>query len=132
MQERPPGSYVHGQDGLVVVLPGRIAALLDERAGLNRFRIAVRGSDQQLDAVLLALHVAALGWRTSATGTPDEVRAEPAASWLSTTEAAARVGVTSRAIRRAIAEKRIAATRIGRSWRIARTDLEHYRANRPH
>jgi excisionase family DNA binding protein len=132
MQQRPPGHYLHGQDGMVVVLPGRIAALLEQHAGLNRFRIEIRGRDPELDAVLLDLRLAALAWRTSATGTKEDVRPEPAASWLSTTEAAARVGVTSRAIRRAIAEQRITATRVGRSWRIARTDHEHYRANRPH
>jgi len=116
----------------VVVLPGRIAAYLDHHAGLNEFRLRARGQDPELDAALIALHLVALQWRTSAVGTAEDVRPEPAAAWLSTTEAAARVGVTSRAIRRAIAEKRLAATRVGRSWRISRTDLEHYRANRPH
>jgi excisionase family DNA binding protein len=127
---RPPEAYVHGLNGSVVVLPGRIAAYLEHHAGLNEFRLRARGQDPELDAALVALHLVALQWRNSAVGTAEDVRPEPAAAWHSTTEAAARAGVTSRAIRRGIAEKRITATRVGRSWRIARTDLAHYQASR--
>ncbi|RII94557.1 helix-turn-helix domain-containing protein [Clavibacter californiensis] len=132
MQERPPGSYVHGQGGPIVVLPGRVAAYLERYAGLDDFRKRIRGHDAEVYAVLYDLHRAALVWRESATGTPHEVRPEPAAEWFTTAEAAARVGITDRGIRRAIAEKRLAARLVGRSWRISRTDLAHFRASRAH
>lgn len=115
-----------------VVVPARIAALIYRRTSLGDVRISLRGVDPEVDAVLMALHIAALKWRGSATGSEAAPAPEPAASsdWLTTTEAAGLAGVTDRALRKAIADRRLTSTRIGGRHRITREDLEHYRAAR--
>jgi excisionase family DNA binding protein len=117
---RQPASYVHGLRGPLVIVPGRVAEILERRAHLNEFRVSIRGTDPELDAVLIAIRVAALQWRASATGSAD----------APTAEAAGIARITDRAIRQAIADGRLPATRSGRNWRIARVDLEQYRAAR--
>jgi excisionase family DNA binding protein len=116
--------------GEVVVVPARVAAWLDRNAGLDRLRIDHRGADAELDAVLCALRLAALVWRSSACGTSVAVAPEPGASWLSTGEVAAALGITARGVRKAIAEGRLQATREDGRWRVAREDVEQWRAAR--
>ena len=127
---RPAEHFVHG-DGQVVVIPARVCAYLGKRAGLDDFRIEHRGTDPEVDAVLVAMRLAALTWLTSATGsTPaPEVEAD-APLTVTTEEAATALGITGRAIRLAIQENRLNAQRIGNNWQIARADLEHFRAAR--
>jgi excisionase family DNA binding protein len=127
---RQPASYVHGLRGPLVIVPGRVAEILERRAHLNEFRVSIRGTDPELDAVLIAIRVAALQWRASATGSADAPPAEAGSTWLTTAEAAGIARITDRAIRQAIADGRLPATRSGRNWRIARVDLEQYRAAR--
>ena len=64
------------------------------------------------ESVLEELHVAAPAWRDSACGTDAAVEAEfPARSqWLSTSQAADLLGVTSRTVRKSIALDRLHAT----------------------
>ena len=74
-----------------VVVPARIAAWLEQRAGLTSDRrIRVRDTDPAAYEVLMALHAAALDHR-SGTGTKLAV-AQPtrreSETWLTTTEAA--------------------------------------------
>ena len=131
--QRPVEGYIHGEHGRIVVVPGRVAAWLEKRCNLNQLRISVRGCDSEVDSVLMAVHLAALEWRSAATGTETAASAEPTATseaWVTTTQAAGLLGISDRAVRKAIAEGRIAATRVGNAWRIAREDLEHYRAAR--
>lgn len=129
---RPPESYVHGVDGPAVIVPGRVAALLERFADLTRVRVAVRGQDPELDAVLVAMRLVAAKWRATATGSPHPPAPEVAArsQWLSTTQAADILGVTDRAVRLAITEHRLNAQQVDRRWRISREDLEHFRAAR--
>lgn len=129
---RAAEGYVHGEGGPVVVLPGRIASKLERIAGLDRIRITHRGTDAEFDAALLALHLVALAWRGTATGTEEAQTPEPGSqsSWLNTRQAADLTGMTDRGIRKAIAENRLAAQQVGRCYRIAREDVEHYRAAR--
>ncbi len=129
---RPPTAYVHGIGGSVVVVPGRVAAWLERHADLRRLRTDARGADAEVDAVLVALATCAFAWRASATGTAIPAQAEPVAlsSWLSTSQAAGLVGVTPRAIRKAIADDRLSATEVNGSYRISREDVEHFRAGR--
>ncbi|MGW0456045.1 helix-turn-helix domain-containing protein [Gordonia sputi] len=131
--QRQVEGYIHGEHGRIVVVPGRVAAWLEKRCGLNELRVSVRGCDSEVDSVLMALRLAALEWRSAATGTETTASAEPPAiseAWVTTTQAAGMLGISDRAIRKAIAENRIPATRVGNAWRIAREDLEHYRAAR--
>jgi excisionase family DNA binding protein len=131
---RQPAAYVHG-DGAVVVVPARTAAWLERYADLRALRIRHRGADPEVDAVLVALAVAAAAWREqragTASGTAVDEGAEPAASsQLTTAEAGDLLGVGARAVRRAISEGRLPAERHGDVWRIDREDVEHYRAAR--
>lgn len=129
---RPPEAYVHGVDGPVVTVPARIAAWLDHRLQMARLRAEIRGRDSELDSVLVAMAVAAAAWRTSATGSAD-TPGPPIGShsgWLTTSEAAQRLGVTDRAIRIAIATERLPAEKVGDRWQIAAEDVEHYMAAR--
>jgi excisionase family DNA binding protein len=49
---------------------------------------------------------------------------------LTSGRAADLVGVSTRAIRKAITAGRLVGTRVGSQYRISREDLEHYRAAR--
>jgi excisionase family DNA binding protein len=109
-----------------VVVPARIAAWLEQRAGLTTdSRIRVRDTDPAAYEVLMALHAAALDHR-SGTGTklagaqPSRQESE---TWLTTTEAASLLGVTDRAVRKWIARGRLPATRHGGRWLINRAHL---------
>lgn len=125
--------HLLGVDGPAVLVPARIAALLEAKANLSALRVRTRGVDPEATDVLEALHVAAMSWRGSACGTEVAAEAEPAAlseSWVTTGEAADLVGISSRAIRKAIAEQRLPATEDGGRHRISREDVEHFRAAR--
>lgn len=129
--QRPPTAYVHGVDAPVVVIPARVCAWLERHASLNEVRIRERGADPEVDAVLVAVRLAALTWRTTATGTP--VAAKPEAptdlnQWFSTGQAADRLGITDRAVRLAIQEQRLHATNVAGRWRISKEDLQHFSA----
>ncbi|MFI7168180.1 helix-turn-helix domain-containing protein [Rhodococcoides fascians] len=125
-------SYLHGLAGVEVTIPGRVAAFLESRCNLRELRVSVRGHDRELDEALLAINLAALHWRTTATGSAaaPEPEATPRSEWVSTTEAADILYITTRAVRLAITENRLTATRVGKSYRINREDLEHFKAAR--
>ena len=131
---RPAEHYVHG-GGEVVVVPARVAAWLDSR-GLSTLRVNARGADPEVDAVLAALHLASLHWRTSVRPEAAAEVAKPQAevasglTWMTTTQAADRIGIGDRAVRLAISEGRLSAEQIDGRWRIARDDVEHFRAAR--
>jgi len=130
---RPPGGYRFGEGrDSVVVVPARVAAWLIRHTDLAKVRIAARGTDPELYAVLHDVYTAALGWRASATAgsiPTATAEVEPPSS-ISTTQAAGLLGVTDRAIRMAITTGRLPAERDGNRWRIDREDFEHYRATR--
>ncbi|OZF57016.1 helix-turn-helix domain-containing protein [Rhodococcus sp. 14-2470-1a] len=125
-------SYLHGLAGVEVTLPGRVAALIESRCNLRELRVALRGQDREVDEALLAISLAALHWRTSATGSPTAAQPEetPRSQWYSTGEAADILYLSDRAVRLAITEKRLNATRVGKRYRINREDLEHFKAAR--
>lgn len=132
---RPPEHYVHGADGPVVVVPGRVAAWLERHAGLREIRTRRRGIDPEVDAVLVALAVAAAAWRNTAgspSGTERRNPAEPAAQsdTMTSQEAADELGCTGRAVRKAIAAGRLHARLVGGRWLVDPEDLAHYRAAR--
>lgn len=128
---RPPEAYVHGIGAPVVVVPARVCAWLERNARLNEVRIENRGADAEVDAVLVALRLAALTWRNTATGSPVAAKPEVTADlnqWLSTTQAADILYITDRAVRLAISEKRLPATQVNGRYRIAREDIQHFAA----
>lgn len=129
--KRPPTAYVHGVDAPVVIIPARVCAWLERYASLNEVRIRERGADPEVDAVLVAVRLAALTWRTTATGTPIAAKPEVAPDlnqWMSTGQVADRLGITDRAVRLAIQEQRLHATNVAGRWRVAIEDLEHFSA----
>lgn len=131
---RPPGAFVHGLDGPVVAVPGRVAAWLERYADLRQVRTANRGVDAEVDAVLVALATAAAIWRLQRTGADHGTElgkpAEPVPSSLTTAQAATLLRIGERAVRKACAEGRLPATRHGDCWSIDREDVEHYRGGR--
>ncbi|WP_425266409.1 helix-turn-helix domain-containing protein [Cryobacterium zongtaii] len=68
-------------------------------------------------------------WRNAAIGTTKAAAPELAAhyEWLSTTQAASRLGITDRGVRSAIATGRLHAESIAGRWRISREALQHFR-----
>lgn len=102
-----------------VVVPGRIALWLEAKAGLSSDkRIIMRDSDPFAYEVLMALHFAALH-HGSEDGTESAMRSDDPRdleTWLTTAEAARRLGVTDRAIRKWIAIGRLRATKRGGRW----------------
>ncbi|MDN4595907.1 helix-turn-helix domain-containing protein [Leifsonia virtsii] len=118
--------------GPEVIISGRAAAFLLRYAGLNQYHVDHRGEDPEIDQTLVALKVAALAWRGTATGTQEAAKPEldRGSQWLSTSQAAAAIQVTDRAIRKAIRERRLHAEKVGRTYRISREQLAHYRERR--
>lgn len=130
MTARPAEHLVHGLDGAVAVVPGRVAALLLGTVGLANY---TRGQDPELDAAVTALKIAAAAWRTTlADHGNGQARRAPsaAASALSTADAARRLGCAPRTVRWAIASGRLEATTVGGRWVITAEAVEHYRAAR--
>lgn len=125
-----PERYSH--PGPVAVVPGRVAAWLDRHAGLSRIRIENRGLDPEVDAVLVALHLAGLAWKTSVGGQPvaPDDAPQPRSDRLTTREAARLLGVHPRTVVRHIAGGVLRAERIGRAWVVNQEDVQHLRANR--
>ena len=128
---RPPSHFVHGPNAEVVILPQRIAAWLERHARLNELRVEVRGADAEVDAVLAAIRLAALAYRTAVCGTDQGKQAEgEQPSVMSTQQVADQLHLHPRTIRLAIAEKRLRAEQVDGRWRVTREDFEHYRAAR--
>ncbi|WP_432542319.1 helix-turn-helix domain-containing protein [Kineococcus sp. SYSU DK002] len=132
MTYRPPEAYVHGVGAPAVIVPGRVAAWLEQHAGLQRIRIDVRGADPEVDAVLAALRLAALTWRGTACGTTQGNTEEqaPLSADMSTSTAAARLGITERGVRLAITRGRLTAHQVDGRWHITPENLAHYLAAR--
>lgn len=132
-----PETYIQGVDGEgkaapTVAVPARVAAYLNKYAKLDDFRRSNRGTNKEVDDVLVALRYADLWWRNSVTGkrpTSDGERASQS-EWLTTRQAAIKAGVSQRAIRKAIEDNRLIASRVGNTWNIAQIDFQHYLANR--
>jgi excisionase family DNA binding protein len=126
--------FVHGLDGPVVVVDGAVCVLLDRLLRLGQLRSQVRGQNAALDQALLAIHTAALATQSCGSATNFVQEPQPATQLehdtLSTGAAAEVIGVTSAAVRKAIAEKRLPATQVDGRWRITRDDLAAYMAAR--
>lgn len=120
----------------MVMVPSRVAALIDREMDMHALRIRARANDPEVYEVLLSLHEVALAWRSSAVaGTEEDTRPEPKrgleqTKQLTSTEAADHLGVTDRAIRKAIHEGRLAASKTGSKWLIDREELAHFKTRR--
>jgi excisionase family DNA binding protein len=123
--------YVVGRGGLEARLSARVCHVLEAKLGpaLANLRTHTRGVDQETAYALMAVREVAMSF------VPPEEQAVVATSeqaavleWLDTSEAADLMGLrTPRAVTQAIARGRLPAVKVGRAWRIRRTDIEHYR-----
>ena len=135
---RPAEHLVHGLNGPVVVIDGAVCAIFNRLLGLDKLRSVWRGQNPRLDQALLAIRLAGIAHtESSAAGTDVAPQPEPRPrssqqlnDTVSTTTAAALLGLTGRAIRKAIAENRLKATLLDNRYRIHRDDLADYRATR--
>lgn len=138
VDSRPTGAYVHGASGPVAVVTGRIAALLLARADIATLRLEARTEDPEVTAVLGALTYAANAYRTRTSATSalggsevdSQAEVAPRLQVMTTTEAAALLGITDRAIRLACAHGRLPAEQAGGRWQINRADVDNYRSIR--
>ena len=117
-----------------VVITARIAYLLDKRTNINDARIRARGLDDEFVAVLVALRKLAMSYVESSeqvlsNGSDASYLAEPTRE-LSSEQAADLLGVSSRAVTKAIGSGLLAAAKVKGCWVIQRSDLEQYRADR--
>ena len=135
----PPGAYIHGVNEPVMPAGAGLAAWLERHTNLSKQRVALRGLDPGIDNQLAALLWMAT-WSFNATisapssdlGTTHPVMAEPAgelvAERIDVNTAAEVIGITTRAVRKAIAEHRLPACRDGSRWSIDRNDARQYRS----
>lgn len=142
---RPVDAFLHGVDEDIVIITGRHAAQLERCVNLAALREVVRGAgDPEFYNVLLAVGTAADHWikrcrslagtaAGSATGSVIDRTSEldRSLSQLTTGSAAEQLGITDRAIRKAIRDGRLRATQVDGKWLIDPEDLKHYR-RRPH
>lgn len=118
------------EGGLAVVIPVRIIAWLTRRLRIDQLRVAVRGLDPEVDAVLAACRVAVLSAASSASMARRPELQRPL-NRIGTGGAAATLNVTSRAVRRACGEGRLRATKTADgAWQIDREALVEFQATR--
>jgi len=135
-RHRRAREYLTGEPGMF--LPGWLAAWLMTRTNLREVRRHVHGGDRVLDEALLALAALADSARGSAVGSVDgtalAVEPEPAPvsirEVLTVAEAAGLIGVTDRAVRKAIEEDRLAAERVAGRLVVARDAAVEYAQRR--
>ncbi len=131
MTRRVPFLLTVGSPSAIVT--GRAAAVLERQLDLAGLRVRTRGVDPEVSDVLEAIREAAEAWRGSAVGTTEAPEPEPPrtlSTWVTAAEAADLLGISSRAVRKAIAEGRLEAEQVGDRWRVAREDVEQFRARR--
>ena len=105
------------------ILTGRMCELLVRRGVVAHLAQNPLGPD--LNAQLMAIRTAALVYGRAISGTDTGRVAEPARplKWLTTRQAADRLMMTDRGIRKAIAAGRLKAEQDGRAYRIAPEDV---------
>ena len=135
MTARPPEHLVFGLNGPEAVVTGRAAAVLLARTNLGEYSRNHRGDDPEVDSALVALKLAAAGWRERVADRGNSLASPPSApaastQWLSTSQAAERLGCRPRTVRWAITEGRLPAVWMGGCWWLNPEDVEHYRCRR--
>jgi excisionase family DNA binding protein len=132
-----PERFLTG-DRAFVVAPAEVVAKLLERTSLDVLRVSARGADSEVYDLLMALRLAALAHPSSDIGTfGSDVgtfvaeQAEPGPySLLTTAEAATLIGITPRAVLKAIREGRLLASQNDATYLIKRDDAKAFRSNR--
>jgi excisionase family DNA binding protein len=133
---RPAEHLVYGLDGPGVFVDGTVCALLNKILGLDKIRAQVRGQNALLDQTLVAIRLAGIASYKVPVAEPNSApQPEPVPQskqhhedTIGTTAAAAILGISDRAVRKAITEKRLPATCLDGRYRITRQDLRTYMA----
>ena len=131
MTSRPRQSYLLRAGEFTLMLPPRIAALVERRTNIRELRLSVRGIDPEASAVLEDLRTAALSWSGSLRETDDDKPREPPSELITSGGAADVTGISRQAIGKAIRSGRLSAQMVNGRYLIRRDDLEHWRATRP-
>ncbi|PZU36281.1 MAG: hypothetical protein DI573_13980 [Microbacterium sp.] len=107
-EPRPAAHFVHGPG---VLVPDGVCRILEHDAGLSEFRSRVRGRRPQLDAVLDAIHTAAIRHRRiSDLGNQPLPTSEVAAqSGVTTEQAAQALNVSTRRVTQLISANELSA-----------------------
>lgn len=130
-----PGRYLVGGSPQSVVIPARIARVLD-RAVLDDFRRRARGMDTELDANLAAVHLAGLQYAeiASANGRTELPPLAPVSCSsredLDAVTVARRLGCTTRNVRDLCIRGRLSGRKVGGRWFVAPEALDGYLAER--
>lgn len=117
--------------GQYIVLPAKIVALINPQ--LSAWRKKVRNRHAELDAALLDFARVAMTVTVPARTTISVAFASPDTrldEWVTTKVAAGLIGVSESAVRKAISDKRLEASKLNGGWCIPRQAVEQYRANR--
>ena len=125
-------------EGPAVVVPARVAALLERHLRLDRVRVEVRGADAELDAVLSDWAVVAkqhrqVSHQVSSIAPHTKPAAQSTADddpWLSARQVADLVGVTAVAVRKARRQGRLTGRHIDGAWKFHRDEVERWRSER--
>jgi excisionase family DNA binding protein len=132
---RPIEAAIQGLTGPVSVIEGTEAAALIATFGLDVYVREHRGAHPDVDRAVAKLRLCSAAHRARAGSNCGSFRAEPAepmpssrgGQQLTTQQASGLLGVTDRAVRKAIAENRLRADRSGGRWMIDSADVVMYR-----
>ncbi|MFI8593871.1 helix-turn-helix domain-containing protein [Microbacterium sp. NPDC078428] len=114
-----------------VLVPGRVCAFLVRHVNLARLHDHYGPTDAQAAAVLRSIRSAALDYANgSCSGTIPAAEPEPGPAWYSTGQAAERLAMTDRGVRKAILAGHLPAENVNGRWRITADDLDTYRRAR--
>lgn len=119
---RPPEHLVIGTDGPCVVISAHVCRVLLRDARLVEYRRRCRGRDPEVDQALIAVSLAALSDHGREHAPNSDIRPDSA---MTVDQAATRLGLTSRTVRRMILSGRINGRKIAGRWWIDPTNLDH-------
>lgn len=122
--------FLFGPGSPAVVVPARIARMLEGSGALSQLRTRASGVDPEAWEVLDALRLASEQW----TGDPLHCmpvreKIDPDLA-LTSAEIAIQIGISDRAVRRAMRDGELEAQMVGGRWIASREAFEHYRAGR--
>lgn len=119
-----PAAFVSG-----IIIPARIAYLIEKNTRLDEYRRRSRGGDPELDTALHGIHWAAMTWAVTANGSVPRKRSEAAVEWYTPEQIATQTRLTGHAIRLAIREGRLPAEKVDGRWRVTPADYRNFRAS---
>ena len=130
----PAAAYLR-DDGRVMLAPSRLLAWLHAEFPIRQRMIERRGEDRELDEMLLA------SWTAACSRPPDSpliaadcrvVETEPTSlrRWLSTKQAARRLGLQERQVRNLCRDRKLPAVKPNEVWLISPADLDEFEKGR--